>query len=70
MSWLLGLGAIAQVAAFLFIHGSSRQILAVSIVVAAVLLVAHEVLIERTLGQGLRLLVATVRRRQPARSRA
>ena len=44
MSWLLAGGAVAQAVAFRSIHGSARDLIAVDVVVAAVLLIGHEVL--------------------------
>ncbi len=44
MSWLLAGGAVAQVVAFLFVHGSARELIAVDVVLAAALLIGHEVL--------------------------
>jgi O-antigen/teichoic acid export membrane protein len=43
-AWLLVWGAAVQIAAFLLFHDSPREIVAVSIAVAAALLAAHEVL--------------------------
>ena len=48
MSWLLFGGAVAQAAAFLLLHDSPRQLLTVSIVTAAALLVAHEIALDRS----------------------
>ena len=43
-AWLLVSGAVAQIAMFLAFHESSRQLVAVDIAVAVMLLVAHELL--------------------------
>jgi len=58
MSWLLAAGAVAQTTTFLFIHGSARELIAVDVVAASVLLVGHEVLfggmLSRSLVAGIR----------------
>ena len=43
-AWLLVTGAVAQIAMFLAFHESSRQLVTVDITIAAMLLVAHEIL--------------------------
>lgn len=49
MSWLLLGGALAQLAGFAVLHGSPRQLLAVSIATMVALLAAHEAFVERSL---------------------
>ncbi len=53
MSWLLAGGAVAQVIAFLFIHGSARQLIAVDVAAAAALLIGHEVLFKGLLSRSI-----------------
>jgi O-antigen/teichoic acid export membrane protein len=53
MSNLLAGGAVAQVIAFAVLHGSPYQLLAVSICIAAALLVLHELMIEPTLARAI-----------------
>jgi O-antigen/teichoic acid export membrane protein len=65
MSYLLAAGAVAQVVAFAAFHDSANQLLAVSIVVAAVLVVLHELLIEPTLVHSARLVAHVRPRRKP-----
>jgi O-antigen/teichoic acid export membrane protein len=69
MSYLLAAGAVAQILAFAAFHGSGHQIIAVSVVVAAALLAAHELVIERTLGRSARISVALARYWWSARGR-
>jgi O-antigen/teichoic acid export membrane protein len=54
MSYLLLIGAVVQLVGFAFFHDSSRELVAVSIVLAGLLLVAHEVLIEPSLTRATR----------------
>jgi O-antigen/teichoic acid export membrane protein len=49
MSFLLLVGALVQIALFAAFHGSSEQLLAIDIVVAYALVIAHESLVMRTL---------------------
>jgi O-antigen/teichoic acid export membrane protein len=49
VAWLLATGALVQVALFLVVHGSARELLAVDIGVAAALLLGHELLTRGTL---------------------
>jgi len=49
MSWLLLAGAVLQLAGYALFHDSPRQLLAVSIATMVTLVVAHEVLVERSL---------------------
>lgn len=42
MSWILAAGAVAQIVAFAFVHSSGKELVLVDIVVAAALMVAHE----------------------------
>ena len=49
MSWLLLAGAVLQLGGYMLVHDSPRQLLAVSITTMVALVVAHEVLVERTL---------------------
>ena len=49
MSWLLLAGAVVQLGGYMVLHGSPRQLLAVSIATMVALVVSHEVLIERSL---------------------
>jgi O-antigen/teichoic acid export membrane protein len=49
MSWLLLVGAVAQVTLFAAFHGTARELLWASIVSAAGLIIAHEILVEPTL---------------------
>jgi O-antigen/teichoic acid export membrane protein len=53
MSWILGLGAVCQVAAFTVFHNSGRQLVAVDIIVAIALLFAHEATTHWTLTRAL-----------------
>jgi O-antigen/teichoic acid export membrane protein len=55
MSLLLAIGAVVQVIGFAAFHDSSQELLAVGIVTAAALLVAHETLIDRTLVRSARM---------------
>lgn len=48
-SWLLAAAAVGELAAFAVIHGSAYQLVGVSIAGGVAVLVAHEILIERTL---------------------
>jgi O-antigen/teichoic acid export membrane protein len=48
-SWLLLAGALAQIALYAIFHASAEQLLTVSIAIAFTLLVAHELLVERTI---------------------
>jgi O-antigen/teichoic acid export membrane protein len=49
MSWLLLVGAVAQILLFAVVHGSPHQLIAIDALVAVGLLAAHEVLIDATL---------------------
>ncbi len=49
MSWLLLAGSVLQLVGYMLLHDSARQLLAVSIATMLALVVAHEVLIERSL---------------------
>lgn len=49
MSWLLLAGAGAQLGGYMLVHDSARELLAVSISTMFVLVIAHELLIERSL---------------------
>jgi O-antigen/teichoic acid export membrane protein len=48
-SWLLLAGALLQIAAYAIFHASPEQLLTVSIAISFTLLVAHELLVERTI---------------------
>jgi O-antigen/teichoic acid export membrane protein len=48
MSWLLLAGAVAQVIGYALLHESGRELLAVGIATSFALLLAHELLIERS----------------------
>jgi O-antigen/teichoic acid export membrane protein len=50
MSWLLLIGAVVQLIGYSVFHQSGKELLAVEITVAIALLIAHEVLIERSAG--------------------
>ena len=67
MSWLLAGGAVAQVIAFLFIHGSARQLIAVDVAAAAALLIGHEVLFKGLLSRSI---VAGIRHAVGGRGRS
>jgi O-antigen/teichoic acid export membrane protein len=60
-AWLLLAGAGFQVLAFLVVHGSAHQLLAVDVATAALLLVAHEVLTHGTLTRALHELLRDLR---------
>jgi O-antigen/teichoic acid export membrane protein len=49
MAWLLLVGAVFQVVAFVFIHGSTYQLVGVSLGTAVAILTVHELFFERTL---------------------
>ncbi len=49
LSWLLLAGALAQLGGYALLHDSGRQLLAVSIATMVVLLVAHELFVQRSL---------------------
>jgi O-antigen/teichoic acid export membrane protein len=66
MTWLLAGGAVAQAVAFLLFHGSARELIAVDIVFAAVLLIGHEVLFGWMLTRSLAAGIRRVGRRYPA----
>jgi O-antigen/teichoic acid export membrane protein len=51
MSWLLLIGAVAQVALFAVFHDTARELLWTSIVSAGGLIVAHELVVEPTLAR-------------------
>jgi O-antigen/teichoic acid export membrane protein len=53
MSWLLTGGAVAQAAAFLLIHDSARELIAVDVAFAVILLVGHEVIFGGMLSKSL-----------------
>ena len=69
MSVLLAVGAVLQVAGFAVLHGSSNELLAVGIATAALLLLAHEVLIEPTLVHSARVVAQMWRSRRLQGSR-
>lgn len=49
LSWLLLAGAVVQLGGYALLHDSGRQLLAVSIATMVALLVAHELLVQRSL---------------------
>jgi O-antigen/teichoic acid export membrane protein len=65
MSWLLTGGAVAQAAAFLFIHDSARELIAVDVVFAVMLLIGHEVIFGGMLSRSLGTLLRDVVRDRP-----
>jgi hypothetical protein len=58
MSWLLLVGAVAQIGLFALFHDTAQTLLWASIFSAAVLIVAHEVVVEPTLTRLLRRVIA------------
>jgi O-antigen/teichoic acid export membrane protein len=53
VAWLFAGGAVVQVGAFLLVHGSARELIAVDIGVAGALLVAEEIATDRMLFRAL-----------------
>jgi len=62
MSWLLLVGAVAQLIGYSAFHDSGRELLVVGITTALVLLGAHELLIERSFGSAVTWLRAALGR--------
>ncbi len=63
MAWLLLGGAVVQVMLYLAVHGSTYQLVTVTLCSALGLLVLHELVFERTLPQAARWALARLRRR-------
>jgi O-antigen/teichoic acid export membrane protein len=59
MSWLLLIGAVAQIVLFVAFHDTAHELLWANIASAAGLIIAHEVLVEPTLTRLLRRVVRT-----------
>lgn len=62
MAWLLLAGATVQVGLYVFVHGSTYQLVTMNLVSAAGLLLVHELAVDRTLPGTLEWLVQRVRR--------